>query len=174
MRRFSNPLDHVRIAAPCSADWEQMVGNDRVRFCGQCNLNVYNLSHLSRREAESLISSSEGRLCARFYRRADGSILTKNCPVGLRAIRRRLSRVAQAISAALISFFAGVGVYTFSKPVLYKSQPRMGVIARPPQIGQPAESPPPDRFEAGRLTRIPLREIAIDRGKAHQRSSRRR
>jgi len=44
MARFRNPLDHVRIAAPCPADWDRMLGNDRVRFCGQCSLNVYNLS----------------------------------------------------------------------------------------------------------------------------------
>ena len=164
MRRFSNPLDHVRIAAPCSADWEQMIGNDRVRFCGQCELNVYNLSELSRREAEFLISNSEGRLCARFYRRADGSILTKNCPVGLKAIRRRLSRATQAISTALISFFAGLGVYAFSRPSLYTPQPRMGVIARPSEMMGELIKLPPERFEEkGQLVSIPMGRIAIDR-----------
>jgi hypothetical protein len=112
MDRFNNPLDHVRIAAPCKANWEQMIGTDRVRFCGQCNLNVYNLSSMTRVQAESLIAQTEGRLCIRFYRRTDGSILTDNCPVGLRAIRRRLSYLAKAASAAVLSFFSGVGVYS--------------------------------------------------------------
>src|SRR5687767_6584337 len=89
MHQFNSPLDHVRIAAPCNADWEQMVGTDRVRYCGQCNLNVYNLSSMTERDAESFIVRNEGRLCIRFYRRADGSILTGNCPVGLRALRGR-------------------------------------------------------------------------------------
>ncbi len=53
-----------------------MIGGDRVRFCGQCQLNVYNLSAMSRYEAESLIARTEGRLCVRFFRRKDGSILT--------------------------------------------------------------------------------------------------
>ena len=111
MSRLSNPLDHVRIAAPCKADWEQMIGTERVRFCGQCNLNVYNLSSMTKLQAESLIAEMEGRLCVRFYRRTDGSILTDNCPVGLRAIRKRLSYFAKAASAAVLSFLAGLGVY---------------------------------------------------------------
>ena len=69
MSRFNYPLDHVRIAAPCKADWQQMIGSERVRFCGQCKLNVYNLSSMTKTEAESLIAQTEGRLCVRFYRR---------------------------------------------------------------------------------------------------------
>ena len=80
MARFTNRLDHVRIAAPCKADWNQMIGDDRVRFCGQCSLNVYNLSSMTKSDAESLIARNEGRLCVKFYRRLDGSIITKDCP----------------------------------------------------------------------------------------------
>lgn len=126
MDRFNSPLDHVRIAAPCKADWQQMIGTDRVRFCGQCNLNVYNLSSMTKTGAESLIAQTEGRLCVRFYRRTDGSILTRNCPVGLRAIRRRLSYLAKAAAAAVLSFFAGLGVYGVTSDVV--DAPRMGVM----------------------------------------------
>ncbi|MCA1557179.1 MAG: hypothetical protein LC731_01410 [Acidobacteria bacterium] len=110
MARFSSPLDNVRVAAPCTSDWNQMVGDERVRFCKHCSMNVYNLSSMTRREAESLISNAEGRLCIRYYRRQDGTILTNNCPVGLRAIKRRLKRVANATLSAVLSFFAGLGV----------------------------------------------------------------
>jgi len=85
-----------------------MVGNEQVRFCGQCSLNVYNLSGMTRPEAEHLIAQTEGRLCIRYYRRADGTILTKNCPIGLRALKRRLSRIANAFISAVLSFFAGI------------------------------------------------------------------
>jgi hypothetical protein len=111
MSKFTYTLDNVRVAAPCEADWDEMMGDERVRFCGQCSLNVYNLSSMTRKEAESLISRHEGRLCVRYYRRADGSILTNNCPVGLRAIKRRVSRVARATISTVLSFFAGLGVY---------------------------------------------------------------
>jgi hypothetical protein len=112
MAKYSSPLDHVRVAAPCSADWDAMIGTPQKRFCSQCRLNVYNLSGMTRREAEHLIAGAEGRLCVRFYRRADGTILTENCPVGLRALKRRLSRIKSAIGSAVLSFLAGLGLYT--------------------------------------------------------------
>src|SRR5215204_5124227 len=104
MSRFNSNLDHVRVAAPCSADWDSMFGDDRVRFCGQCKLNVYNLSEMRRAEAELLVGRAEGRVCVRYFQRRDGSIITDNCPVGLRAIKRRLTRVANAIGSMIISF----------------------------------------------------------------------
>lgn len=108
MRKCDSPLDHVTVAAPCNVGWDNMVGDERVRFCGQCSLNVYNLSAMSKSDAERLVSQTEGRLCVRYYRRADGTILTKNCPVGLRALKRRLSRIANASISATLSFFAGI------------------------------------------------------------------
>jgi hypothetical protein len=116
MSRFKNSLDQVRVAAPCNVGWESMFGNERVRFCGQCQLNVYNLSEMTKPEAERLISQTEGRLCIRYYQRKDGSVITQNCPVGLRAIKRRLSRVATAIGSSVLSFFAGVGVFIVAGP----------------------------------------------------------
>ena len=96
-------IDHVRIATPCPISWEQMTGDNRVRFCDHCQLNVYNLSALSRVDAEKLIASTEGRLCARLFRRADGTVLTEDCPVGLRALRRRVAKRTAAIFAAIVS-----------------------------------------------------------------------
>lgn len=111
MARFNSPLDNVRVASPCNADWDQMIGNERARFCGQCNLSVYNLSSMTKGEAEQLIGATEGRLCVRYFNRADGSILTRDCPVGLRAFRRKMSYVARAVSSAVLSLLAGLGVY---------------------------------------------------------------
>lgn len=110
MARFTNTLNYLKVAAPCSADWDEMVGTDRARFCAHCNLNVYNLSGMSKREAEALLARTEGRLCVRFYRRADGTILTDDCPEGLRAIKRRARRAASAVLSTVLSFFAGLGV----------------------------------------------------------------
>jgi hypothetical protein len=74
MSKFTNPLNNIKIASPCNADWNEMVGDERTRFCGECKLNVYNLSGMSQREAENLLINSEGRLCVRFYKRADGAV----------------------------------------------------------------------------------------------------
>jgi len=96
-------LQNLRVASPCPAQWEQMAGDDRVRHCAECKLNVYNISEMTRREAEKLIASREGRLCARLFRRADGTLITQNCPVGLRNMVRRVSRVAGAALSAIMS-----------------------------------------------------------------------
>ncbi len=94
-------LDRIRHAAPCSADWEQMTGDDRVRRCGLCDCNVYNLSAMTRPEAETLLESREGRTCAVFYRRPDGTVLTQPCPSALRSFYGPASRAATAALAVL-------------------------------------------------------------------------
>ena len=93
-------LDGIRIAAPCSADWSQMSGDERVRACGACNKNVYNLTEMTRAEAEALIIAMEGKLCVRYYQRRDGTILLKDCVIGS-SNRRRLRWIAVGVSAAL-------------------------------------------------------------------------
>lgn len=103
MPSHSNKLDRLRIATPCPMEWDQMAGDNRVRFCSHCQLNVYNISELSRNEAEALIASTEGRICARLYRRADATILTRDCPVGLEALKRKVSKLAGAVFATMLS-----------------------------------------------------------------------
>jgi hypothetical protein len=102
-------IDNIRIASPCSADWEQMKGDDHVRHCDACNLNVYNLSAFTEAEIRALVAKRKGRLCGRIYQRRDGTVLTQNCPVGLRAVTRRISRIAGAVFAFLtVNFNAGL------------------------------------------------------------------
>lgn len=96
---MSSKLDLIKIAAPCPITWEQMMGDERVRFCHHCQLNVYNLSSLNKADAEALLASTEGRLCARLYRRSDGTVLTSDCPVGVRALRKKVARSVAAVFA---------------------------------------------------------------------------
>ena len=102
-------LDRIEVASPCPVTWESMTGDDRVRFCGQCRLNVYNFAEMSREEAEALVAGKEGRLCARFHRRADGTVLTRDCPVGLRLARQKAARAVARLAAA-IAFLIGGGL----------------------------------------------------------------
>ena len=73
-------------------------------------LNVYNLSAMSKTEAEKLFLNSEGRLCVRFYRRADGTVLTKDCPVGWQAVKRRASQFATAAFSLFAAVLSGLGL----------------------------------------------------------------
>jgi hypothetical protein len=94
-------LGSWKVASPCTASWESMRGDDQVRFCGHCSKNVYNLSAMSRSDAEALLRRTEGRVCTHFYRRLDGTILTADCPVGLRAKAARFRRRASVALAGM-------------------------------------------------------------------------
>jgi hypothetical protein len=92
----------IRIASPCHARWEDMGGDDRVRFCGQCRKNVYNLSSLTAPEAAALIAAKHGRLCVRMFQRTDGTLLTEECPVGVARHWRRVKLLVAGGVTALV------------------------------------------------------------------------
>ncbi|MBS1797475.1 MAG: carboxypeptidase regulatory-like domain-containing protein [Acidobacteria bacterium] len=100
-------LDRIRIAAPCFVPWDAMTGDARVRHCDACRMNVYNIAELTRPEAETLIAGHEGRrLCLRLFKRADGTVITKDCPVGLRAYRKKIARLAGAALTMILGLFS--------------------------------------------------------------------
>jgi hypothetical protein len=80
-----------------------MQGDHRVRHCSECNLNVYNFSAMPEREIQRLLLAKNERLCARWYRRSDGTILTSDCPVGFRARIKKISLVAGSALSTLLS-----------------------------------------------------------------------
>lgn len=152
MSRFDSPLDNIKIASPCSANWDEMFGNDQKRFCGECNLNVYNLSGMSKLEAENLLMGTQGRLCVKYYKRSDGTILTTDCPVGWEMVKRRLSVCTTAAFSMMLGLFSGlfsVSLFTKQKAVVGRLQipyvnpapnyePLMGAVAMPSPTQQPS------------------------------------
>jgi hypothetical protein len=92
-------IDSIEIKTPCSADWNEMKGTDKVRFCEHCALEVNNISTLTRKQATKLIRQSNGRLCARFVKNP-----VDNTPVfaeKLYRITRRAGIAAGVLSASL-------------------------------------------------------------------------
>ena len=108
--KYSIPLDQITVASPCKVSWDTMVGDDRVRFCGQCQQRVYNLSALSAADAQAVVDKREEHLCVHFFRRFDGTMMTKDCPVGLRAIERRFTMIAGGIVALIVAAL-GLGAF---------------------------------------------------------------
>lgn len=98
-------LDIVDVKKPCHVSWSGMAGEGRVRECGKCEKSVYDLSSMTREEAEALIAKSEGRVCIRFYRRADGTVVTSDCSAA-----SWRSRAGRAMAAMV--FLAG-GLFGF-------------------------------------------------------------
>ena len=97
-------VDEIRVASPCNARWNDMAGYERARFCGQCSKHVFNLSAMTRAQIETLVQEKEGKFCGRFYRRADGRMLTADCPSRLRRFRERMAKIGGALCAMLLSF----------------------------------------------------------------------
>lgn len=139
-------LANVRVASPCNASWEAMRGDDRVRFCGICEKHVYNLSGMSAAEAGALLASRGDALCVRFFQRADGTVLTADCPVAGRRKRRRHLAIAVAASTAVAATALAALTPPKRKPIM--GQPTMPTLAndeRPAEHGAPAVSSPPSR-----------------------------
>ena len=104
----------------------------------------------------SLVFNHEGRLCLRFFRRVDGTILTSDCPVGLQAIRRRAARIVASIVTMLATLSFGSWFVQRAR-----AQPNDSAVQNPP--GPLARLidwiDPPDVFILGALA---LPHITID------------
>lgn len=98
-------LDSIMIAAPCSMGWEEMHGDERVRLCGGCNKNVYNTSAMTADEVSTLLSKEGPLPCLRLYRRADGTLITKDCPKGLKRVRAGWQNLKRLVAAAWLALF---------------------------------------------------------------------
>lgn len=111
-------LDKLQVASPCEADWERMEGDARRRLCGHCHRHVYNLSAMTRDEILTLLGAPGASPCVRLYQRADGTLLTADCPVGAR--RRRwiaFSALAFGVLTGSVLLFAGRPPTSSSPPV---------------------------------------------------------
>lgn len=133
--RSSTPLPgalklRLRIAAPCTEDWATMRGDDRVRHCGRCDRNVYDLSQLEEDEVTALLSREGEKPCVRFYRRADGTVATKQCQSSMR-------KTALVAAAAVLATGGAMAYEAMQPPPML-----MGAIA--PDLDDTFDTLPPD------------------------------
>ncbi len=145
----------ISVASPCKRDWAKMSGDERVRFCSDCKMNVYNLSAMSQAELEAMVKQREGRVCVRFFSRPDGTVITRDCPVGVSRKRRTYAVSMAAMLALLAAPFATAqeectlnGEPTFVESVrqlFWDLKVRLG-LASPPMVhtvGMMVAPPPP-------------------------------
>jgi len=156
-------IDEIEISSPCTVSWDEMRpsgGDGRVRFCGECRQNVYNIEAMSRGEAHRLISARERRICVRILRRPDGTVVTADCWARLRAARRRgflpfvgmlvlvgFTELA-AIGAGLIRLRAMLAGPPPAPPRV--SLPIAGQLVAPPPTPIMGEPPPPPKRLMGK------------------------
>lgn len=148
-------LDRVSVASPCTARWDDMTGDERVRFCHHCQKSVFNLSALTQAEAEALVIEKEGKFCGRFHRRRDGRMLTADCPVGRKTRHRRLAVMlgaAAGLMTLITTAIAGgldqrnTARGPFAQKVddwIYDLKVRLGIVKPPMLMGAICVLPPP-------------------------------
>ncbi|MEP6924082.1 MAG: hypothetical protein ABI954_06435, partial [Pyrinomonadaceae bacterium] len=98
-------LDRVDVAQPCSENWNEMQGNETVRFCSHCAKNVHNLSAMTRKRARKIVADSNGNLCVRYFRRPDGRIET---------LKRQFVQLTRQIGVAASVFGATLTLSTLT------------------------------------------------------------
>ena len=139
---LSKLLPRLTVATPCTADWNAMPGDDRVRSCGDCGRNVYNIAALTRRQVYRLIETHEGKPpCLRIFRRPDGTIVMRRCLAGVHAAARSVWLHACAYAAMAAAFWTNVllGRQLIHPSPLATSQAAPASTMAP----APAAEPPP-------------------------------
>lgn len=69
-------LDSIDVPAPCPKKWDEMIGDDKVRLCGSCDKNIYNISEMTRAEVRKLLFQSKEKICIRLEKDRDGRVQT--------------------------------------------------------------------------------------------------
>jgi hypothetical protein len=135
-RRGPVRLANLRVATPCRQRWEDMVGDERVRVCAGCERPVFNLSEMTMEDAEAVLATRGVKPCVRFYRRADGTVMTSDCPAG-----RRPRRIALAFAAGALGLGGTLAALRFIAEV---ATPRAttGALATPDELMRAEEELP--------------------------------
>ena len=82
---------------------------------------------MTRDQAEALLMKAEGRLCVRFYKRRDGSVITQDCPVGWARVKERARIYATAAFSLFMALLSGVFVVS----LFSKQKATVGTFAMP-------------------------------------------
>jgi hypothetical protein len=102
MPKKKRSIDQLQIVSPCSTDWNRMTGDEKKRFCAECDKFVYDFAQMTRQQVEAIVSINRGRMCARITRKPDGSLLTLETPPVHPIAARRASPVVNATLAVIL------------------------------------------------------------------------
>jgi len=131
-------LDTVPAASPCSVRWDEMNGDGDARECPRCGLRVLSLAMLEPVQAEKLLADSPGAGTG-LRRRADGTFVVRDCPVGVESVRRwTLGPVAFGGGFAVIAVVGAILVAIFGR-----AAPHDDTLSAP-SVAQVATAPEPE------------------------------
>lgn len=120
-----NLLDSIKVESPCGEKWNEMTGNETVRFCSHCAKNVHNISRMTRKRARRLVANSNGSLCVQYVRRADGRIET---------LKRELIKITRQTGVAAKVLGASLALSTAAGAQTANQNPNQQTVAAANQI----------------------------------------
>lgn len=91
-----------KIEKPCPANWDEMQGDEKRRFCEHCQLHVHNLSAMTAKEQRDLLASESERTCITFLQKP-GQITSSTSEWLKRSHRPWIFRAASALLFGLSS-----------------------------------------------------------------------
>jgi hypothetical protein len=137
--------------------------DEAVRFCGECRKNVYNVAQMKSEDASLLLQQAQaagGSACMQLYRRADGTVITDDCPVGLRRVRDFWRKVKSA-AAAIALVAATLPAFAQDKDGDAGNKTWAAIKGGIRQLQQPLQLQPPEQRMAGGVTPINWRDTAM-------------
>lgn len=144
-------LYFVDIPVPCTASWDEMMGDVRVRHCAGCNKNVVNLSAMPAVEGAALIAENvDGALCVRMDKRHDGRIVSSDDDDSECAPARQPWRTLPGLAGAAVLALSAAGCSTADvQPVpptsagvaLHPEPPTTVLMGAPPAVVAPTSAP---------------------------------
>ena len=139
-------IDSVEVGSPCSEDWNQMRGTDKIRLCSHCTKHVNNLSEMTRKEAARLVRSSNGNICIRYI--ADPVTRRPIFAEQLFQITRRTPGIAAGVMTASLSLSALAHAQESAKPpfdpvVVQTNENKERPLVKQGEISVPKPEPTP-------------------------------
>ena len=92
-----------------------MQGTPQKRFCSGCRKHVYDLSAMGWEDARRLLDAQESP-CVRFFQRADGTVMSEDCPVARERLLRRLKYALGVVTALAVLALSLARGLAFMRP----------------------------------------------------------
>lgn len=141
--------DSIEVKSPCDENWDEMQGNDKVRFCSHCAKSVNNISLLTRKKAERIVRDSGGNICVRYV---------KNPETGRPLYAQdlyKITRRAPALAAGVVAATLGISSAAYAQGSPFKVSDRnqeIEKITRTNSTSQAEELPPGNGGISGVVT----------------------
>lgn len=148
-------MKSIKLANPCSENWEQMQPVAQGRFCGHCQTQVHDMTALSTREVIQLFQKNGGELCGRL---TESQLKQCNATIEKQSFFR-FSKITKSISA-----FSVVAMAFLTLPLKKSYAKFHAEVTQPNTISEESnllpEAPP---LDSARIVKV---RVVDERGKA--------